>query len=346
MDMLDAVKKLCSVSGPSGFETDVVTAALEIMKPFVDEQWVDSFGNVVGVRRCGRAGAKKTMLIAHLDEIGLMVSGHQEGFLKVRSIGGVDPRTLPGREFTVLTDPPIFGVIDTVPPHSISDEELCKAIPIEQLSVSVGMSAEEIEQKIPIGTPITFRRNFVKIGANRLCGTALDDRACFVVCLQALEYLKDTALDCDLYLLGTRSEEIPAMGVQAGVYTVDPDYCIVTDVIFAVQPGDNDGKVMTELGKGPEISVGSNMTRHVTRHIKELAKKHNIPFQLRAVPGYTACDAWRGQVAGSGCEMSLLSLPMRYMHSPVECVDMRDMDNLAKLIAASVSEPCEEVFSC
>jgi len=346
MDIYETLKKLCMISAPSGFEAPAVAAALELMKPLVDEVWADSYGNALGLRKCGRQNAKKVMLIAHLDEIGLMVSGHKDGFLELRPIGGVDARVLPGREYAVLTDPPLFGVIDTVPPHSISQEDLLKPIPQEKLYLDVGMKAGEAEKKIPVGTPVTFRRSLSRIGENRVCGTALDDRSCFVACLKALELLKDMSLDCDLYLMGTRGEEVPSMGVVPGIYTIDPDYVIVVDVTFATQPGMDKDRIFTELGKGPEISIGSNMTRHITRHIKELAKKHGIPVQLRAIPGYTECDAWQGQIAGSGCALSLLSLPLRYMHTPVECGDIRDIYNLARLIAVSVAEPCEEVFPC
>ncbi|HIY15934.1 MAG TPA: M42 family peptidase, partial [Candidatus Intestinimonas stercorigallinarum] len=141
------------MAGPSGFEGPVAMQAAELMRPFMDEAHVDRFGNAVGVRLCGRLGAPRLLLDAHLDEIGLIVTGIEEGFLRFRTIGGVDPRMLPDRELTVLTDPPILGVVACLPPHVLKAGDMKKSIPIDQLRVDIGMSQDEAERRVPIGTP-------------------------------------------------------------------------------------------------------------------------------------------------------------------------------------------------
>ena len=136
------------MAGPSGFERAVAEQAVELMRPYVDEAAVDRFGNAIGVRLCGRPGAKKLLLDAHLDEIGLIVTGVEEGFLRFRTIGGVDPRMLPDRELTVMTQPPILGVVACLPPHVLQAEDMKKSIPIDDLRVDVGMSQEQAEAAI------------------------------------------------------------------------------------------------------------------------------------------------------------------------------------------------------
>ena len=126
------LERLCTLNGPSGYERPVAQAAKELLAPLVDETWMDRLGNVIGVRRCGKPGAKKLLLDAHLDEIGLVVTGHKDGFLRFGTIGGVDPRMLPDRELTILTDPPRLGVVACLPPHVLSAEDREKAPPIQE----------------------------------------------------------------------------------------------------------------------------------------------------------------------------------------------------------------------
>ena len=114
-------------------------------------------GSVVGVRRCGKEGAKKLLLDAHLDEIGFLVTGHQDGFLRFAPLGGVDPRMLPDRELTMLTDPPAYGVVACLPPHIQSREEMDQAMPIQELYLDVGLTQEEAQRRIPVGTPAVYR---------------------------------------------------------------------------------------------------------------------------------------------------------------------------------------------
>ena len=204
MNYLETLEQLCSIPAPSGFETPAAQAALELLRPLVDEAWIDKMGNVVGVRRCGKEGARKLLLDAHLDEIGFIVTGHQDGFLRFAPLGGVDPRMLPDRELTILSDPPAYGVVACLPPHIQSREDMDQAIPIKDLFLDVGLTQEEAQYRIPVGTPAVYRTGCRNLGDKLLCGKALDDRACFAVLLDTAEQLKDAELDVDLYLLGSR----------------------------------------------------------------------------------------------------------------------------------------------
>lgn len=142
MDMKKVLEELCGCTAPSGFEAPAAAAAARLLEPLVDEMKIDRMGNLIGVRRCGRPDAKKLLLDAHLDEIGLLVTGVEEGFLRFRSIGGVDPRMLPGRELWVLIQPPLPGVVACQPPHLHDGDAENKSIPIADLRIDVGLSQE------------------------------------------------------------------------------------------------------------------------------------------------------------------------------------------------------------
>ena len=127
MEMIELTKQLCALPGPSGFEEPVCQWLAEYLRPFADEIRTDVMGNMIAIRRCGKPKAKMVMLDAHMDEIGFIVTGAEKGFLSFDTIGGVDQRMLPAREVKILTDPPLFGVIDTMPPHVLPAEEQSKA---------------------------------------------------------------------------------------------------------------------------------------------------------------------------------------------------------------------------
>ena len=218
LDIQNALERLCSQCAPSGFERPAAEVAAELLRPFMDEVSIDRMGNVVGVRRCGRKDAPRLLLDAHLDEIGLIVTGVEDGFLRFRSIGGVDPRMLPDRELTILTEPPIFGVVACMPPHVLKKGDSDKALPLDKLFIDVGMDQAEAEKAVPVGTPIVYRGSCFPLGEGQMCGKSMDDRACFVTLLRAAELLKDKELDVDLYIMGSTREEISGAGAKAGTF--------------------------------------------------------------------------------------------------------------------------------
>ena len=333
MELSQTLQALSALTGPSGFERPVAEAAVELMRPFVDEANIDRFGNAVGVRLCGKPGAPRLLLDAHLDEIGLIVTGIEEGFLRFRSIGGVDPRMLPDREVTVLTEPPLFGVVACLPPHVLSKEDMKKAIPIDQLYIDVGMDQESAERAIPVGTPISFRGGAAPLGEKELCGKSLDDRSCFVTLLRAAELLKDKPLDVDLYLMGSTREEVSGAGAKVGTYGIKPDYCVAVDVTHGKTPDGPKDRSCALFG-GPAIGVGPNMTRWMTQRMVDKAKEQDIPYQLEIMSGHTGTNGWGMQVTREGVATSVVSLPLKYMHSPIEVIALEDMELVARLLAA------------
>lgn len=345
MNYEDMLGRLCVLSGPSGFETHVARAAAELLRQLVDEVYTTRLGSVVGVRRCGRENAHKLLLDAHLDEIGFMVTGHDEGFLRFAPLGGVDPRMLPDREVVVLTDPPIHGVVACLPPHVQTAEDMGKSLPIKELFIDVGLSQEEAERRIPIGTPATYRGGCAPLGEDLLYGKALDDRAGFAVLLDVLERLKDKPLDVDLYVLGSTQEETHSTGAITAAYEIAPGRCVAVDVTHGDSPDASKNETF-KLGGGPVIGVGPNCARSLSGRLKELAKELDMPIQLEVMSGSSGTNAWPIQVSREGVATAVVSIPERYMHTPVEVVHRKDLEDTAKLLAAFVESLGEGEETC
>ena len=337
MDYERVLDQLCALSAPSGFENSVAKAAKELLEPLMDEVSIDRLGSVLGVRRCGKENAPKLLLDAHLDEIGFIVTGHEEGFLRIATLGGVDPRMLPDRELAIMTQPPMLGVVACMPPHVQSSEDMEKSQPISEAFVDVGLTQEEAQKLIPIGTPITFRGGCMPLGEELLCGKAMDDRACFAILLDVAERLKDKELKVDLYILGSTQEETSSAGAVAAAYGAAPDLCVAVDVTHGATPDGQKDKTFP-LGEGPVVGVGPNCTRWMSDRMLSLAKELEIPSQVEVMSGHSGTNAWPLQISREGVATAVLSLPLRYMHTPVEVCARKDLSDTARLLAAFVEE--------
>jgi len=342
--MRNALERLCAQTAPSGFEGPAAQAAADLLRPLMDEVSIDRSGNVIGVRRCGRPDAGRLLLDAHLDEIGLMVVGIEDGFLRFRTIGGVDPRMLPDRELTVLTDPPIFGLVACLPPHVQKAGDSKRSIPIPELMVDVGMTQEQAEKAVPIGTPMVFRGGCTPLGERQMCGKSMDDRSCFVTLLRAAELLENTPLDVDLYVVGSVNEEFTGVGAKTAAFAIDPDWCVAVDVTHGATPDGQKDRTFP-LGGGPVIGVGPNMTGWMTQRMQDKAAELGLEFQLEVMAGHTGTNAWPMQISREGVATSVVSVPLKYMHSPIEVLDLEDMEHTAQLLAAFVRDLGKEAVT-
>lgn len=341
MDYERVLGQLCALPGPSGFEGPVAEAAAELLRPWMDEVAVDRMGSVVGMRRCGREHAPKLLLDAHLDEIGFIITGCEEGYLRFAPLGGVDPRMLPDRELTVLTQPPTLGVVACMPPHIQTREDMDKSLPIKELYLDVGLSQEEAQCRIPIGTPAVYRTGCAPLGGDLFCGKALDDRSCFAILLDAAERLYSEPLDVDLYIVGSTQEETHSTGAITAAYGIVPDLCVAVDVTHGDSPDASKDKTF-KLGGGPVIGVGPNCTRWMSRRLERKAEELDMAYQVEVMAGHSGTNGWPLQVSREGVATAVLSLPLRYMHTPVETVSRTDMGNTARLLAAFIRGIGEE----
>ena len=345
LELFESLQRLCCAAGPSGNIGAVADLAEEMLRPLVDELRRDRLNNVMAIRRCGKKNAKLVLLDAHLDEIGFIVTGHEDGFLRFSTLGGVDVRMLSGRELTLMTQPAGFGVVASKPPHVLSAAEREKAVALEHLRIDVGLTQEEARKRYPIGTTAVYREGLTRLQGSRVTGKALDDRSCFCVLLRALELLKDDVLDVDICVLGSNFEETGGEGALCAAYDLHPDCAVAVDVTFATQPDVSKDKGFP-LGAGPVIGVGPNMARWMTQRFKDTAKAEGIAYKLEIMSGDTGTNGWGIQTARDGIATQVLSIPLRYMHTPMEVVDLNDIEQTAKLLAAVVRKLGEEVPEC
>lgn len=331
MLLKEMIIDLCGLPAPSGFEEKVFDRVKELLSPFVDEITTDAMGNLIALKKCGKPNAKKLMFDAHMDEIGMIVTGIEKGFLRFSNIGGIDPRMLPAREIKVLTDPPILGVIDTLPPHALSDEDMDKSIDAKKLFIDVGLSEDEAKRRIPLSTPAVFTGGAEELTDNVVCGKSLDDRSCVAIIIKVMEYLSAKDLNVDVYCLISTQEELGTRGAITGTYGINPDYAIALDVTFASTPDSKKSETL-EMRKGAAIGIGPNMNRSITNALISTAEEKEIPYQLEVMGGSSGTDGWVIQVCREGVITGVVSLPIKYMHSPVETMDICDAEAIVRLL--------------
>jgi endoglucanase len=242
---------------------------------------------------------------------------------------------LPGSNLFIQTKRhgKIPGVISTIPPHLLILMDASKATDIEDLVIDVGMEADQIKDKIQPGDFAYYADEVFEMKENLLCGKAMDDRACFVCILRALELLADKQLNCDIVVAGTTKEEIGFHGAIMTGYRNPSDLAIAVDVCHAKTGDTQIADNVYDFGGGPVISFGSNSMPGVAKTLVQIAKDAGIPFQLSATPEYSGTNAWVYQHSGTGMRVAIILLPLKYMHTPVEMICMEDVENLSRLIA-------------
>lgn len=334
MDMINTIFTLSEAVGPTGRESETTKVAAQLLKPYVDSVTTDVMGNLIGIRTAHRRGARCIMLDAHLDEVCMYVTDHHKGFLKFEAVG-IDPRVLPGLEVKVCTQPPIYGVVNCLPPHILTAEEREKAFEMDKLRIDCGMTQEEAKAKIPVGTPVVYATKPFLMGQKLVCGKSLDDRACFATLIRVMELLKDKPLPVDVCVLGSVQEEFGGAGAATGTYNMMPDWAIAVDVTFGSTP-DSDKKDTFPLGKGPTVGVGPRLNRKLYQGLLATAEQNGIPFSKEILPRETGTNADDMQISREGVAAGCVSIPLRYMHTPIEAVHLDDIEHAAQLLAAYI----------
>lgn len=334
--MREMLQALCGAAGVNG-QTEIAQLAADYLLPLVDRVAADPLGSVIGYRSCGKPGAPAVMLEAHLDEIGFVVT-HVDGggFLHVAPCGGVDRRALPAARVAVYGDEIYPGVFCSTPPH-LQKEKEAEVPEIPQLGIDIGLPAEQAREAAPAGTRVGFHKRFVPLLGSRVSSPALDDRAGVCAVLQAMRLLKDRPLPCDVIVSLCVQEELGCRGAKAAAFTAKADRCIAVDVSFAYVPGD-DRAACGRLGGGAMLGFSPVLDEEMTLQLQALAKEQGIPYQPEVMGGATGTDADVIATARAGVRTALVSIPLQYMHTPVEVVDTADIESVARLLAAYVQK--------
>lgn len=335
---LKFLKQLVETPSPTGFEEPAASLVRERLADVADEVATDTMGSVRAVLEGRDAGAPSLMLAAHMDEIGLMVTYiSDEGFLSVASLGGVDAAILPGMRVDVHTaSGTLRGIVGRKPIHLIEPDERKNVTPIDKLVIDLGMPAKRVKKLVMVGDVITFGVGFERFGKNMAVSRAFDDKAGVWVAVRVLETLaKEGRAPGDFIVAATVQEEIGTRGAITSAYGLDPDVAIAFDVTHATDyPGIDKtkyGKIV--CGEGPVIARGPNINPAVFERLVAAAEAEGLPYQIEAEPGVTGTDARSIQISRGGVPTGLVSVPLRYMHTPTEVVSLDDLDATVKLLA-------------
>ena len=331
MDIERLIFDLCASQGVSGSEAAAQAVVREALSAFA-EITSDRNGNLIAT--LGNESAEKTILLdAHLDRIGFIVTEiNDDGFVKVDRLGGVDIRTL--QDSVLIAENGLTGTVCCLPPH-LSDGNEDKATPIDKTWVDFGMPADVLKLTLSVGDTLTFATKPHKLLGDRITAPALDNRCGVAALIQAAEWI-DTQ-DYKVVLLFSTQEETYGTGAKTGAFSVDADEAIAVDVSFASQPDVSGQYGKIELGKGPMICISSVMNRAMSQKLIALAKEQKLPYQLEPIAGTTGTNGDHIAVTKGGVKTAVISVPQRYMHTPVEVISLSDVENTARLLAAYIN---------
>lgn len=326
---------VCSTQFVSGFEHTNGSILTKYFEPYTDSYEKDKVGSYI-FKSEGTNG-KKIMLAAHIDEIGLMVTKVLDGgFLSFTSVGGINPASLVAQDVTVFGKENVFGVIGIKPPHVTTEDERNKPLKLKDLYIDTGYPKERLEKMVRVGDVATIRRTPLQLQGTVVSAKAFDDRACVAVMLETAKELKKLSHKSSIYYAATAQEETGYRGSTAASYKVNPDIGIILDVGFGMTP---DMPAETaHLGKGPVVAYGGRLNHKLTKKFVEVCKLYNFPMQYEAIPSRTGTDTEALQVNREGIPCILLSIPLRYMHTSVETIDIADVENAGKAIARFINE--------
>ncbi|MDE2855177.1 MAG: M42 family metallopeptidase [Chloroflexota bacterium] len=327
----DHLKRLVETHAPSGYEEPVAELLRGEWADLVDDFDTDRLGSLIGIKRATTAEAeRRVMLAAHMDEIGLMVREIEDGFIYVHRISGIDPRVMLAQPVLVHGERALPGVVATMPPHMLSAAERKQFKPIDALVVDVGLPAEEVERLVRVGDLVTVEGPLLNLKGRKVAAKAMDDRSCIAVITTCLQLLRGMKHSWHVYATATVQEEVGLRGATTAANHIRPDCAIALDVGFAEQPGVSPGG---KLGGGPQLGIGANFHPKMVERLQAVAAYYDIPWQADIMPARTGTDAWAIQVSREGVPTALLSIPLRNMHSPVETLDLKDIERAGRLLA-------------
>ncbi len=347
------LKTLSDLPGVSGAEGPVRDLIAQEVHRYADKMWVDALGNLIVLKKGDSSSTKRVAVMAHMDEVGLVVSGADDkGFLKIKSAGGIIPNILVAQRMKVGPDG-IPGIIGYKPVHLQSQEERNKSAKMDEIFVDIGAKTEEEAlNKAPLGTAVSFDREMKFAGeppavvpedgglpeTGRLTGKAFDDR---VGCLAIIALLRGERLPYDLYAVFTVQEEVGLRGAPTAAWAIQPDMALILESTVADDlPREEDLSPTTRLGEGPAITVSDRASiadPRLLRYFLAKAEETQIPLQIKQ-PGVGGTDGRAVQLTRAGVPVAILAVPSRYIHSPVSLIDLRDVHNLLRLLEAALPD--------
>src|SRR3954452_20710454 len=338
MPLPDVLRKLLTAPGPSGYEQAAAAVFREAAAAFADVTH-DSVGSTVA-RVKGTAGGPLLAVIGHIDEIGLIVNHiDDDGYLWFTAVGGWDTVMLVGQRLEVLTrEGLVTGVVGKRPIHLLDLEERKKAPELKHLHIDIGAKdGDDARAKVRIGDVAGIAGEPVELPHGRVVSRSMDNRLGCYVAYEAARLVAEAGdAAADVCALAVTQEEITLAGARTTAFSLEPDLVIVVDVTFATDQPDVNEKELGRhrFGSGPVLQRGSTLDPAVFELMHETAEAEGIPFTVTASARATGTDPDAIHATRGGIPSGVVSIPLRYMHSPVEMVQLDDVENTARLLAA------------
>ncbi len=338
-ETLSFLSSIVSAPSPSGYEQPVATLYREYAGTFADQVTTDVHGNVTAV--LNPDAAMKIMLAGHMDEIGFVIHYiSDEGLLHFSAIGGHDSVVPVGQTVWVHGKQRVPGVLGRKAIHLLDPDELKEKPAMKELWIDIGATSRaEAEVYVDVGDPVTYQHELQMLVGDRATARAFDNKAGLFIVAQALRFLKEEGglnPQVGVYAVGTVQEEIGSRGARTAAFGIEAQSGLAVDMGHAIDyPGVSKTRFgQLDIGTGPGVSRGANTNPVVFALLKEAARAEGIPFQVDVSPGATPTDANALQLNRSGMAAGLLSVPLRYMHTPCEVLSLKDVENTARLLAA------------
>lgn len=334
MDVQKILTDAAAKVGPSGQEMEVAEYFAGQFRPFVDEVTVDAMFNVIAHKK---GTGPRVALFAHMDEIGLMVIAIEEdGSLRLGNVGGVDPRILPASRVWVHGKERLFGTIGAMPPHLMKPEDRKKNYERKDLYVDVGLPVEKVRELVRVGDIVTFNVPATPLLNGQFAAKTMDDRACVAMLVETAERLRKLQCDADVYFVGSTQEEVGSRGAETAAFAIAPDLAIAIDVDHATIPGSRPNTTV-ELDSLC-ASIGPFLQPKLLKRLMDCAAAHHVKLQTTVAERNTYTDGDEVSLARDGIPMVLLSLPLKYMHTTVETLDIQALQEGSRLLSHFLSE--------
>jgi putative aminopeptidase FrvX len=336
-EILPFLKSLISIPGLSGFETPVREKIVEVWRLLANEVSQSPLGSLHALRY-GNAPAPRPRLLvmAHMDAVGLMVNGITGGFLHLTDIGGVDARILPGQLVIVHGRQDLPAVVVQPSSRLLPPGSGENPVGMDNLLIDTGLLPEQVTEWVQVGDRVSFAQPPIELGSDLLAGHSLDNRASVAALTLCLEELQTRVHAWDVWAVASVQEEETLGGAQTSPVQIRPDLAIAVDVTFAKGPSSNDYQTLP-LGKGVGLGWGPNIHPALYKTFKELAERLEIPYKIEPMPHHSGTDAIGMQVVTEGIPCMVLSIPLRYMHTPVEVVSLKDIQRAGRLLAEFIA---------
>ncbi len=332
-DLKTLLKSWLEAPGLSGHEGPIRDSIHATWEPLADEITVSPLGSLHALRRGTAPDPRPRLLFAaHMDAIGLMVSALEGEFLRITTVGGVDARVLPGQLVVVHGREDLPGVVVQPPDRLLPPEAQSKPVAKEHLLVDTGLSARQLARRVRPGDLVSFAQPPLELLDDALAGHSLDNRASVAALTHCLRWLKNRSHAWDVWAVATVQEEVGLIGAATSAFALRPDLAVAVDVTFGKGPGANDYRAFP-IGEGITLGWGPNIHPGLYRKFEEVARRLEIPFHREVMPRHSGTDAMALQVAAEGIPTMVVSIPLRYMHTPVEVVSLKDVERAGRLLA-------------